>query len=262
MSKIYLAFTTVPKRMFAEFNSISRPPRLLLSYFYLGTANRASMMRFSEWVLDSGAYSAESRGKPIKLDDYMRYIMEGVPKLPIGPPTTIFALDVIGDWRASLKNAQTMVGYGIDAVPTFHFGSPMEALKDMAAQFPRIAVGGIARGRPEQKQRFFDECMGIVWPKLVHGFGITVTSIAERTPFDSIDSTTWGNPLRYGYYPRLGGSKMRTSYADSSIRTEVESYLRLEDKLASYWGPRLNPLRAEYLRTFKATPFLKEPYSV
>jgi hypothetical protein len=75
-------------------------PALLISYVYLEPfIAKRSRFVYRDWALDSGAYSASTLGVEIDLDHYIetcRELMATDPTL-----TDIFALDVIGDWRAS-----------------------------------------------------------------------------------------------------------------------------------------------------------------
>ena len=82
-------------------------PALLVSYYYLEPfLKNQSGYVYRDWVLDSGAYSAFNSGATIDLEKYIEKcleLMESDPTL-----TEIFALDVIGDHKASLKNTERM----------------------------------------------------------------------------------------------------------------------------------------------------------
>ena len=82
-------------------------PALLVSYVYLKPFLRHQQhYMYRDWALDSGAFSAHMSGDDINLDDYMavcKDLMKSDKTL-----TEIFSLDVIGDWKAGLKNCQKM----------------------------------------------------------------------------------------------------------------------------------------------------------
>src|SRR5688572_29598209 len=100
-----------------------RLPALLISYVYLRQFQQnRHRYRFRDWVMDSGAFSAANSGRVISLAEYVKvchHLMATDPTL-----TEIFALDVIGDPKASAENAAAMWADGIPAIPCFHYGEP------------------------------------------------------------------------------------------------------------------------------------------
>lgn len=265
MTAIYLAYVRVPKTKLADFNGCHRPPALLLSYFYLPALfETASKLNHRSWCLDSGAFSAFTRGKPIKNADFIAFVRNEVPRCKIGPPEMIFGLDVIGDWRASVKNCEEAWAADIQCVPTWHQGEPWDVLKGLAKDYPKIAIGGLVGSSPKGKYNLLARCYDLIWPCLAHGFGVTACKAIDEFPLDTVDSTTWSNPLRFGYYPRAAGgsAKMRTSYANASLRPEVEFYLRKERDLEKRWGLALAPHRRKYRETLKPTPYQAIPADV
>ena len=95
-------------------------------------------------------FRPDNSGATIKLQEYIdtcKRLMAEDPTL-----TEIFALDVIGDWRASLKNVEEMWRQGIEAILAFHPGEPEAALKGIAKDYPKIALGGVV-GWVKKKKR-------------------------------------------------------------------------------------------------------------
>ena len=87
-------------------------PALLVSYYYLAPFLEArKRYAFRDWALDSGAYSAHNAGAAIDLE---QYIAEALRLKAEDPQLSeVFALDVIGDWRASAKNTERMWAAGV-----------------------------------------------------------------------------------------------------------------------------------------------------
>src|SRR5687768_9801946 len=112
-----------------------RQPALLCSYWYIANFDkRREQMSFRDWVLDSGAFSAFNSGAKIELAAYTDFCAERLasdPKL-----SEVFALDVIGDWRAGRRNVDEMWRRGVPAIPCYHAGEPWEVLLDYAKEFP------------------------------------------------------------------------------------------------------------------------------
>lgn len=218
-------------------------PRVLLSYSYYERFKRAitdGVIR--DWVLDSGAYTAYHSGVPIQLEDYIAFCHERMQD-PI-PPAEIFALDAIGDHVTTLRNTEAMWAAGVPAIPCYHAGEPEEVLTEIAAKYPKIAVGGAA-GRlfGHARHKFMEQCFARVWPKLIHGFGVNGLDTLSALPFDSVDASNWQlSPMRFGVWKAYGKTGIRTQHY---LRPEVEHYLRLEAKLKAKWGPTLAKVRKE-----------------
>ena len=139
--------------------------------------------------LDSGAYSAMTRGAEINLDEYIRYIHEHHQRF-----FCYAALDVIGDWKATKINVDKMVDADLIPLPTYHQNSPIEVLHEYCERFDYLALGGMvpAPGKKEL-QAFLDRSFSVIkqyWPKKIHSFGVTSQWVLERYPFFSADSTS------------------------------------------------------------------------
>jgi hypothetical protein len=212
-------------------------PALLVSFVYLEQFLRYRndyVMR--DWVLDSGAFSAHASGTPVDLEHYIataKHLLATDPKL-----TEVFALDVIGDHEASRRNTERMWEAGVQAIPCFHYGEPIEALKHMAAHYPKIALGGVARMRDKRKVEWARACFAHVWPKKIHGFGICSDAALSTLPFHSVDATSWEfGPCRFGQWKTYGKASVRGSNQD--LRSEIEWYLRMERKYQQLWAKEM-----------------------
>jgi len=200
---------------------------------------------FREWVLDSGAYSVASSGKVIDLDKFIEdcACLRGSSGL-----RGIFALDVIGDHKASRVNADKMWGAGIPAIPTYHFGSPVQALRDLAKDFPRIALGGAARLPIVTRKKWAKACFKEVWPKRVHGLGFGARALLESIPFDSVDATTWVTTTqKYGVWTGLFGRLPPTSgITIDGMEGMIQRLLSIEAQAKVRWRGILREAHEEF----------------
>ncbi len=184
-------------------------------------------LAFRDYALDSGAFAAMTEGRPVRVEDWIprvREIQASDPRC-----SEVFALDVIGDAEASLANYAAIRRAGIDAIPTYHFGEPWAVLDELARNYPKIALGGVARRfrRLFQREEWAERCLQRIWPKRVHGFGYSAPSL-ERLPFHSIDASTWAYaPKGFGKYLSMGSYQLSIR-GRPNIRVEVEHNLRLE----------------------------------
>lgn len=157
---------------------------------------------FQEWVhqgypdasvfLDSGAFSAWSRGAVLDMGRYCDYIREQ------GPKVDIYAnLDVIGDWKGSARNLDRMLDQGLKPMAVFHKGSPWNELTRLAGLGLPLALGGlVGKGKSVTAgniQTYLDACWARLrnhWPIRVHVFGVVAQWVLERYPWFSADSST------------------------------------------------------------------------
>jgi len=169
---------------------VTDAPALLVSYYYLEPfLKEQHRYRYRDWVLDSGAFSAHNSGATIDLGRYVDTCLELLEKDP--SLTEVFALDVIGNAEASLKNCEEMWRQGVEAIPCFHAGEPEEFLLHIAKKYPKIALGGVALERGDFKFDFCQQCFARVWPKKIHGFGMSSPQMVYNLPFHSVDATNW-----------------------------------------------------------------------
>lgn len=238
--------------LMGRFNTKTLPlqsaPALLVSFFYLKDwlKNRDKYV-IRDWVIDSGAYSARAQNVEISLSDYIdtcKRLIEEDEDL-----TEIYALDVIGDWKATKRNTEKMWKAGIPAIPTFHRHEPWDALKGYAADYPKIAVGGMADLRGNRKQQYAEQCFARVWPKPIHGFGMATRKLILSLPWHSSDATSWElGPVGFGMWKSFGkkGSVgyMNVRGSRQNLRVEVEHFLKLEKEARFRWRNEMRKLPA------------------
>ena len=217
-------------------------PALLVSYVYLdGFLKHREKYCFRDWVLDSGAFSAHNSGTTISLQAYIdtaKRLLETDGKL-----TEVFALDVIGNAKASLRNCEEMWRQGIEAIPTYHRGSPEADLKHIAKDYPKIALGGVAMLRGDAKMNWAKQCFARVWPKKIHGFGFGAESQVLGLPWHSVDATNWEiGPCAFGQWKKFG--KMSVRGSNQNLRSQVEHYLEMEKKSRVRWKKEMAQLAA------------------
>jgi hypothetical protein len=120
-----------------------KPPRLLLSYFYFRNKplnDYIERLKYQpEILLDSGAYSAWTKGKGIALTDYMKYIKENKDYI-----SAYINLDVFGDNEMSYDYYQIMKRKGYNPIPVVQYGvNHMEWLEKYYQHGERfMALGG------------------------------------------------------------------------------------------------------------------------
>jgi len=175
-------------------------PRMLLSYAYASKMDAAAFASLSgvDLVIDSGAFTAWTSGKPINHRAYLDWLDQHKRHMRFA-----FALDVINDWRSSARNYDTAVermGDTVLIVPTWHIGSPVAELDRLCRVAKYVSIGGaVARFRQQQMlMRQFIQVHKIArkYGTSLHGLGITSTDALRKLPWASCDSSSWTIPRR------------------------------------------------------------------
>ena len=240
MTTVGLAVSGGPGSQNGSLEIPDTKPALLVSYVYLKKfLENKSRYHYRDWVLDSGAFSAFNSGTEIKLQHYIdtaKRLQDSDQTL-----TEVFALDVIGDWKSSLKNTEEMWKQGVSAIPCYHIGEPESVLKGIAKDYPKIALGGVALAKGSTKLRFAQQCFARVWPCKIHGFGCATESIVLGVPWHSVDATTWGiGPCKYGRWKAFG--KMSVRGSQQNLKAEIDWYLGLERRARVKWAKQMAEL--------------------
>lgn len=239
---VRLAVGSMHERAHTRGLSSDRLPALLVSYAYLQPfLKNRHRYHFRDWVMDSGAFSAANSGKTISLSEYIKVchdLMKNDPSL-----VEIFALDVIGNPKASATNTAAMWKEGIPAIPCFHYGEPESVLLEMAAAYPKIAIGGVAYKRGRSKTNWAEQVFARVWPKRIHGFAFASEQHIMALPFHSVDASSWEiGACGFGNWKQFGHLTVRGSGQD--LRGEVAAYLEIEARARIRWAAQMRELRA------------------
>lgn len=229
-------------------DSFCKPPNpaVLCSYVYYDVFKSTVLdtVNIRHWVLDSGAYSAFNSGRTIGIQEYIDFCKQ-VADGP-RPPQEVFALDVIGDWKASMVNTEEMWRQGVPAIPCYHVGEPKDVLLGMARDYPKIAIGGTAgRMFGDKRLHFLEQCFAHIWPKKVHGFGVTNIKLLRSLPFHSVDSTSWEiGALRFGNWAAYADMPVKGPRSNHYLRPEVDVYMDIEAQLKARWSKQMAELES------------------
>lgn len=255
MKLYFAAFSTAPS-IFKDINH----KELLESYLYFRKKGIPEYMfkhglQESELFLDSGAYSAATRGEVINLDEYIQFIKDNKQYI------SVYAnLDVIGDWQKTKANQEYMESRGLMPLATFHFGSPLSELEEMCLRYDYIALGGLVPFAKQRKrlEKWLDTCFAIILKNnkkrktllKVHGFGVNAYWAWIRYPFYSVDATSWqasgrfaeeyvfknGKPVRESSL--LTAYKVNSKTYQDRFRTSIDVLVKSRDFVTRLWDNR------------------------
>lgn len=201
-------------------------------------------LSYREWVLDSGAFSvANSQAAAragLSLETYIEFAKRMRDREE--PPSEIYTLDVIGDWKASAYNFKQITKAGIDAIPAFHFGSPEDVLVGMAKDHEKVALGDLTGFKVARNimRDWISACFSKIWPKRVHGFGITSEDLVLSVPWHTVDSFSWNvGPVVYGRFQNFGAKTLPIRPYGLDLSMVAAHYLRLERRAKQRWSETL-----------------------
>lgn len=253
--KVFLAGVSaaVPRRAWGRYAEFIRTQgqqfRELLSYVecILPTVWRRvveeSVGSRCELFLDSGAFSAWSRGISIDLDEYARFIEERP-----GVFSVVANLDVIWGsegggipslaeidqaaaqgWEQWQVLRRRLAPLGLDPLHVFHQGEDFRWLKRLMSEAEYFGVSRRQDFSDKENLKWLDQVFTLLtddrgYPlRRVHGFGISSLEFLERFPWASIDSTSWVLTGRYGaVFIPLNGRVHKVTVSDQSPRQRGE----------------------------------------
>ena len=148
---------------------------------------------------DSGAFTADSQGVHIDIEDYARWVRKWEDYL-----TVYLNLDVIGNQEGTSANQARLEKMGLNPLSVYTFqraGCDYNILAEMIERYDYIALGGMVpfMGRPKVVMPHIIKCLKMGGDRTVfHGLGCTSWSILKAIPFYSVDSSSWVGGVRYG----------------------------------------------------------------
>lgn len=214
----------------------------LVSYFYDKKGELIQKIRDkvpdANIMMDSGAYSAFSLGKPIKVEDYIDYV-----KVHGHNVNEVISLDVIGSGEGSRKNWDAMNKAGVESIPVYHQGEPYEIMKYYVKTAKYIGLGGNVQDNQRTFYNYLQTMMDMV-PKEIklHLFGVMNLDLLFRfgERLESCDAssaikvTAYNSTMSYTGIGRIvrGGSQRLTS--DDALQLHkytVFKYLEMAEQI-------------------------------
>lgn len=168
-----------------------RPPRLLCSYWYF---KNKPLSKFCEELgyqpeilLDSGAYSAFTKGKHVNVLDYIEYIRANRDYI-----AKYISLDVIGDAKTTVLLWGLMQGLGLNPIPVLHYGDPIKLLELYSVVGAPVALGGTVPIRDKRVVAAWCAEVKRQYPDTeLHLLGSNSKAILHSGVLTSCDASTW-----------------------------------------------------------------------
>lgn len=219
---------------------------------YFGVAKRWCAMSHDhpkakterEILLDSGAFSAWSKGGEAHLSDVMRSYAEiinrygdsykaiyliNLDKIPGQRGRTATLEEIDEAMKISDQNFEILTKeFGPRVLPVFHQDETVERLREVVAQNPGYICisprNDVAeRPRREWSQRAHEACKGTP----THGLAATGVKMMTEVPWRSVDSASWTQLASYGKVMICVGERMFVANvsSDSSAKRVLGQHL-------------------------------------
>jgi hypothetical protein len=146
-----------------------------------------------KFLLDCGAFTAWKSGKPIHLDDYCRFL----DSLPI-KPWKYFALDVVGDPVATMRNYRIMLDRGYKPMPVFTPNQEYADIDEYYKTADLIGCGGLTDKYGSKGLIHLTKVFKHVRDRPIHLLGYTKPAFIKHFKPYSCDSSSWSRSQRYG----------------------------------------------------------------
>lgn len=221
-------------------------------------------------MLDSGAFTAWTKGEEINLKEYIQYIktnselidtyfnLDVIPGKPNQPRTEKIVEEAA---EASYKNLKRMVKAGLNPIPVFHQGEKFKWLERMVEDgHDYISLGGLG-GQSEPESRMW---LDKAWTRLtdtkgrpirvngkklkVHGLGVSSFNLLKRYPWYTADATSWALTAAYGniYVPVYAAGQ--PVYAETPVKISISKVERGNPPADHYL--RMGPLQQGRVKDF------------
>lgn len=200
---------------------------LLLSYAFHADTRldevRADLV-CGQLMIDSGAFTAWSKGRSIELAEYAEYLTRWG-----GCWDHAITLDVIGDPAASRVNTRRLHEMGLPVMPVFTRTDSLAEFDAMVTDVGYVAVGGLVglpssaqRARAAMLQRRAQAAGGGI-----HALGIgSMTSLRAVRPY-SADASSVSGAFRFGSVVYFDGKEIRnTALSDTARLTRDRAHIR------------------------------------
>lgn len=246
----------------------------LMSYEYLRTKGAKQLKKYSDMHLfiDSGAYTYMSDPKYMdfteeqweeQIKSYLNWAEKhkdsifGMAELDL---QNLLGYDTIDRWRKKYFEP-FMLRTGIPVCFVYH-DEGKDIWEKMCQRYPYVGFSAVSDEDKVFDLSEFKEMLKIAekYNSLVHGFGMTRTSLLPELPYYTVDSTSWKSGFRYGQLAVWNGKKVQM-FKKEDWETKAFKYLDSykdifldKELLYDYYEPEV--LRANVYAYKKAEEFI------
>lgn len=223
----------------------------LLSYFYF---RKLTSYFPNKPMLDSGAYSAMTLGKPINIDEYTAWL-----KLHNGAYGVAVNLDVINNPEVTYENQKYMESKGLQVLPCFHIKSPLKHLQQYIDEgYTYIGLGAVVGSSMVTKIKFLNHCFELGKKENIkfHGFGVGLNT-ANKFPFYSIDNSNATISVSIGRFVKNNQTIYTGNY---SRKRPTDIGKQTRNRIVEVFGAQAKHFAAQYEKNVKRNQLMYYSY--
>jgi len=186
-----------------------------------------------EWgkglLLDSGAYTASTKGVVIDMDELNEFILEVKPDHSI-------QLDVIGDSKGTWENYKKQSKV-VEVLPVIHSNYTKSEIARVLESSDYICLGAINYLPVVKVIEWLDYMFSFpqIRGKKIHLLGIMSRRILTRYPVYSADSSSALSAIRYPAGTQIGKYNQRTKHYTTFYEEPIKEQLEYEQTLTELW---------------------------
>lgn len=183
---------------------------VLLSYAFHAKTNLHDVRRrlpCGRLLIDSGAFTAESTGKPIRLEEYAEYLQHWR-----GAWNHAVTLDVIGDPVGTRRQTAKLHDMGLPVMPVFTTGESLTEFDAMVRDVGYVCVGGGVGMAPDTVMKR----VAVLQHRAeqlgggIHALGLgALPALRHSRPY-SADASNISGTFRFGTVAFFDGTRIRT----------------------------------------------------
>lgn len=167
---------------------------ILIAYPYFTNNIMDLIVKYKDKInllVDSGAFTAHSKGKIITLDEYCNFL----DNLPV-KPWHYFMLDVIGNSELTMKQYEEMLYRGYRPIPIFTQGEKFETLDKFYETSDLVGVGSLVGTKGNKK--YLQYLMKQAADRKIHWLGFTALNFIKKYRPYCCDSSSFTMAMRFG----------------------------------------------------------------
>lgn len=227
--RIYLSTTT---GLGLKELSINNAKHTLVSYVYRNCLTNANIGRIPHLLIDSGAFSAWTKGKSINLAEYIEWCLQirnelkcecrivNLDVIPgqLGSKTS--KIDIAKSCLQGFKNYEQICKYIPDAIHVFHQHEDFAYLTEIQKTSQYFGISPANDLSMRIRMKWLDNVFSHLNKGIkTHSFGFTALEALKRFPFYSADSGSWNCGSMYGRMTEFDGLSLVTKHSSKMPRT-------------------------------------------
>lgn len=238
--RIYLAGTESRPYLLENWNKEFKP-YVLMSYVYCRNKDiKPILENAGDVLIDSGAFTIrEKTNKEIKYEEYLEQYADFIVKNNI---KKFFELDIdsiVGYEKVKYYRTKLETLTNRPCIPVWHINRGKEDFIQTCENYGYVALGGIASYQDRTRNKKYIESFPWFIREAhkrnckIHGLGITEYKTIKKCHFDSVDSTTWLAPTKYGQPMMFDGKRM--ILIQKPPNTKLKHYKGIEEIEFAEW---------------------------